>query len=98
MLQQWLGIVVIVLLPLHERLYVDRRDDPRLMAQLTQGPADKVRAEACLHSDHTRWQLLEGLGQRQSLDLAPKSNLAVSAEADDVEDFFANVDADRCQA
>lgn len=38
-----LGIVVIVLLPLHERLYVDRRDDPRLLAQLTQGTADKVR-------------------------------------------------------
>ena len=37
-----LGIVVIVLLPLHERLHIDRRDNPRLMAQLTQGPADKV--------------------------------------------------------
>ena len=64
------------------------------MTKLPQGSADKVRAKACLHSDHTRWQLLEGLGQRQSLDLAPKSNLAVNAEADDVKDFLANVDAD----
>jgi hypothetical protein len=39
----------------------------------------------------------EGLGQRQSLDLATKSNLAVSPEADDVEDFLADVDADRGQ-
>ena len=71
-----LSIVVIVLLPLHERLYIDRRDNLRLMTELPQGPADKVRAEAGFHADHTRGQLLEGLGQRQSLDLAPKNNLA----------------------
>jgi hypothetical protein len=37
----------------------------------------------------------EGLGQCQPFDLAAKGNLAVSAEADDMKDFLANVDADR---
>ena len=34
---------------------------------------------------------------RQSLDLAAKSDLAVGAKTNDVEDFLANVDADRGQ-
>src|SRR5512142_2612506 len=72
-----LGVIVIVLLPLHERLHVDRRDDLRLMAQLTQGSADKVCAEACLHADHTGWQLFKGIQERKALDLATKGNLAV---------------------
>ena len=33
-----LGIVVVVLLPLHERLDVDRRDDPRLVPQARAAP------------------------------------------------------------
>jgi len=37
-----LSVVVVVLLPLHERLHIDRRNNPRRMAQLPQGPADKV--------------------------------------------------------
>src|SRR6516165_4149992 len=90
-----LGVIVIVLLSLHERLHIDRRDDPRLVAQLTQGPADKVCAEACLHADDARRQSFEGLHERQSLDLATKSNFAVRAKTNDVEDFFADVDADR---
>jgi hypothetical protein len=45
----------------------------------------------------TRWQLPECLDQRQSLDLATKSDLAVRAKADDVEDFLPDVDADRGQ-
>jgi len=39
-----LGIVVIVLLPLQERFDVNRRDDPRLVSQRAEHPADKVRA------------------------------------------------------
>lgn len=31
-----LGVVVVVLLSLDERLHIDRRDDPRLVTQLTQ--------------------------------------------------------------
>ena len=46
-----LGVVVVVLLALHERLHVDRRNDPRLVAQLAQRPADEVRAEARFHAD-----------------------------------------------
>ena len=54
-------------------------------------------AEAGFHADHTRWKLFEGLGQRQPFDLATQNNLAVSAEADDMKDFLADVDADRGQ-
>ena len=39
--------------------------------------------------------LAEALRWRQSLDLATKSNLDVHAKANDVEDFLAEVDADR---
>ena len=44
-----------------------------------------------------RRQHLEGLAERQSLDLATKSNLAVRGKADDVEDDLTNVDADRLE-
>ena len=92
-----LGVIVIVFLSLHERLHIDRRDDPRLVAQLTQGPADKMCAEACLHADHTRWQPFKGIHERQPLDLTAKGNLAVGAKTHNVEDFLADVDADRGQ-
>ena len=36
-----LGIVVVVLLSLYERLHIDRRDDPRLVTQMTQRPVTK---------------------------------------------------------
>jgi len=43
-----LGIIVVVLLSLCERLRIDRRDDPRLVTQLAQRPADNVGTEASL--------------------------------------------------
>lgn len=92
-----LGVVVVVLLSLHERLHIDRRDDPGLMAKLPQSTADKVHAETSLHADDAGRQSLEDLKERQSLDLATESDLAVSAETDDMEDFLADVDADRGQ-
>src|SRR5690242_15419717 len=54
-------------------------------------------AETGLHADDARGQPFEGLNERQSLDLAAESDLAAGVETDDVEDFLANVDADRCQ-
>ena len=62
-----LGVVVVVLLPLHEWLHIDRRNNPWLVAQLTQSPANKVCAEARLHADDAQKELFEGLDQRQSL-------------------------------
>ncbi len=90
-----LGIVVVVLLTLHERLHIVRWNDARLMAELAQSAADEMGAEARFHADDARWQLLERLDQGQSLDLAAERDLAVSAEADEVEDFLADIDADR---
>jgi hypothetical protein len=89
-----LGIVVIVLLPLHEGFDVDRRDNPRLVPQRTQRPADKVRAQAGFHADDARRQLLEGVFESQSPDLPPQGNLPVDAEPDEVKHFLADVDAD----
>jgi hypothetical protein len=68
-----------------------------LMTKLTQCPADKMSAQAGFHADNARRQPTEGLNKRQSLDLATKRYLAVSAETDDVEDFLADVNADRGQ-
>ncbi len=92
-----LGVVVVILLPLYERLHIDRRNNPWFVAQLTPSPANKVCAEARLHANDARRELFEGLDQRQSLDLPTKSNSAVSAEPNNVENFLANVDADRGQ-
>ena len=46
------------------------------MTKLTRCPADKVSAQAGLHSDNARRQPPERLNERQSLDLATKSDLA----------------------
>lgn len=90
-----LGVVVVVLLTLHERLHIDSWNDAWLMAELAQSTADEVRTQAGFHPDDARWQLLERLDQRQPLDLTAECDLAVSAEANEVEDFLADIDADR---
>jgi hypothetical protein len=64
------------------------------MAQLPQRPTDKMRAEASLHADDARRQLLEGIDKRQTLDLPAEGNTSIRAEADNVKDLLANVDAD----
>jgi len=89
-----LGIVVVVLLPLYEGLDVDRRDDPRLVPQRAQFPADEVRAQAGFHTNDARRQLLECVFETQSPDLPSEGNLPVNAEPDEVKNLFANVDAD----
>jgi hypothetical protein len=86
--------VVVVVLPLHERLHIDCREDPWLMTKLAQYPANKVSIRAGFHTDNARRQ---GLNERQSLDLATESNFAIRAKANDVEDVFPDVDADRGQ-
>lgn len=65
------------------------------MAELAQGAADDVSAEARFYADDAWRQLFECLDQRQPLDLAAERNLAVRAEADKMEDFLANIGADR---
>jgi hypothetical protein len=53
--------------------------------------------DACFHADDTGRQLLESLDERQPLDLAAERDLAIGSEADDVEDFLADINADRGQ-
>ncbi len=53
------GIVVVVLLPLHERLCVFGWNDPRLKAELAQRAADKMRAEAGFQTDDAAGKPLE---------------------------------------
>ena len=89
-----LGIVVIVLLPLHERLDVDCRNDPRLVPQRAQHPADKMRAQASFHADDARRQLFEDVAETQSLDPPSEGNLSVGSDADEVKYVLADVDAD----
>ncbi|WP_247511851.1 hypothetical protein, partial [Bradyrhizobium sp. 157] len=67
----------------------------RLVTQLTQRPTDKMGAEARLHADDARRQLFKDRNERQPLDLTTKSNLAVRAKANDVEDVLADIDANR---
>src|SRR4029077_922549 len=83
-----LGIVVVVLLPLQEGLDVDRRDNPRLVSQCPQRPADEMRAQTSFHADDARRQLLERVRETQSLDLPSEGNLPVDAEPDDVKNLL----------
>src|SRR5215831_19650639 len=70
-----LGIVVVVLLPFDEGLDVDRQDNPWLVPQRTQRPADKMRAQAGFHGDDASRQLLEGIFETQSPDPPAEGNL-----------------------
>lgn len=54
-----LGIGCVVLLPLHERLDVGRRDEPHLMAQLADLTAPEMSAAAGFHRHNTGLQLAE---------------------------------------
>ena len=87
------GVVVVVLLTLHEGLGVLGRNDPRLKAQPAQCAADEVSTQARLQSDDAARQLLERCNQRQTLDLAPQNNAAIRIKADKVEDVLADIDA-----
>ena len=89
-----LGVVVVVLLPLHEGLHVDCRNDPRLMSKAAQRSADKMRAEAGLQPDDARRQLFECLGQRQPLDLAAEGDFAITAKSDEMKHILADIDPD----
>src|SRR5262249_1788215 len=88
-----LGIIVVVLLPLHERFDVDRRNDPRLVSQSAEHSADEVSAQASFHADDARLQLLVRVFETQSPDLLPEGNLPVDAKPDNVKNLLADVDA-----
>jgi hypothetical protein len=50
-------------------------------------------AEASFHTYDAGRQLSECLNKRQALDLPPEGNMSIRAEANDVKDLLANVDA-----
>ena len=54
-----LGIVVVVLLTLHEGFDVGRRDDPRLVAKTVECPTDKIRAQTGFYASDAGRQLIE---------------------------------------
>jgi hypothetical protein len=64
------------------------------MAELTQGAADEMSAETRFHADDTWREFLECFKKRKPLDLAAESDLAISTEAYDVENFLADINAD----
>ena len=59
-----LGIVVVVLLPLHERLHIDRRNDARFVPESAQRTADEMRTEAGFQAYDALRQFLERLNER----------------------------------
>lgn len=79
-----LSVVVVVLLPLVERLHVNRRDDPRFEPHALQDSADIMGAEASLHSNDAARKLLENGIQGQALDLLAHDQLAAPIEPDQV--------------
>lgn len=89
-----LGVVVVILLPLHERLGVLGRNDAGLKPQLAQHAADEMRTQARFQADDATRQLLECRRQSQPSDLASQDNPAIARKADDVKNVLTDVDAD----
>ena len=89
-----LGIIVVVLLALVERLHIDRRNNPRFEAHAAQRPADEMGAEARLHSDNATREMIERRGQGQPLDLLAQDQLTGSVKPNQMESLFADVDPD----
>lgn len=88
------GIVVIVLLPFHERLAVLSRDDPRFKAELAQRSTDKMGTQTGLHPNDARGQILKSADKSQTLDLASENNLAVAVKTNEMQNILANINAD----
>jgi hypothetical protein len=60
-------------------------------------PADKVRTQASFHANDTARQLLERIFESQSPDLSAKSDLPISAKADEMKYILADVHTNHCQ-
>ena len=56
-----LGVRHVILLALHKRLHIGRRDQPQLMPQLANVPAPEVSAATGFHRHDARGQLAEKL-------------------------------------
>jgi hypothetical protein len=68
--------------------------DPRLVTKSPQRPANKMRAQAGLHANHARWQLLKHIFEAQPPDLSAKGDCPIGAQANEVKDLLADVYTD----
>ncbi len=92
-----LSIIVVILLPLDERLHINGRNNSRLKSQLAQGSADKVSAQARFHADNAYWELFESLQQGKSLYLLAQNKLAIIIKANQMKCVLADIDTNRHQ-
>ena len=53
-----------------------------------------MRAQAGLHANHARWQLLKHIFEAQPPDLSAKGDCPIGAQANEVKDLLADVYTD----
>jgi hypothetical protein len=53
-----------------------------------------MRAQAGVHANDARWQLLEHIFEAQPPDLPAKGDCPISAQANEVKNLLADVDTD----
>src|SRR6266545_2817267 len=90
-----LGIAVVVLVTLEERLHVLRRDQTRVVAERCKLPADVMRARAGLHADQAARNIGETAFELTTRYLLLQDDYTPLIEANEVEGVLAEVDPDR---
>ena len=92
-LSDGLGIPVVVLVALEERLHVLGRDEAHVMAERLQLPADVVGPGAGLHADQARWDVGQALSELGTGELDPQHDGAAFILTDEMERVLAQIDA-----
>jgi hypothetical protein len=89
-----LGIAVIVLVALQERLHVLRRYEPYIVPELDQPTPNVMCACTDLHSDQALRNVDETLDELSSGYASAHDNLAAPILADEMKRVFADIDSD----
>ena len=84
----------VVLLPLHERLHVRGRDEPRIVAQSSDLAGPVVRARASLHRHDAPWQRREEHQNLVTPQLLAQDRVTAPVRAVNLENRLGQIDAD----
>src|SRR5207247_11229023 len=89
-LRDRLGIAIVVLVPLEERLYVLRRDQTHIVADRCQLATDVMSARACLHADQATRNVGETAFKLTAGHLLLQNDCTPVVETDEAEGILAS--------
>jgi hypothetical protein len=90
-----LGIAVVVLVPLEERLDVLRRDQTNIVSKRCELAGDVMRSRTRFHADQAAWNVSEPALKLSARAFQLQNDRPTLIEADKMENILAKVDADR---